>query len=154
MLCFAATSTGTVYHYVFDHPAPYAWYELPKIFGTIGGIGLLIGPVGLLVAKYRRDRKVQDTRRFGMDTAFILMVFLTGLTGLLLMALRLTPAMGVMLAVHLGVVFALFLTMPYSFFVHGLYRFAALVRYSAERAEQDAAARGPALARNKSEATI
>jgi citrate/tricarballylate utilization protein len=154
MLCFAATSTGTIYHYMLDHPAPYAWYELPKIFGTIGGIGLLIGPVGLLVAKYRRDREVQDTRRFGMDTAFILMVFLTGLTGLLLMALRLTPAMGVMLAVHLGVVFALFLTMPYSFFVHGLYRFAALVRYSAERAEQDAAATAPALARNKGEAAI
>jgi citrate/tricarballylate utilization protein len=41
--------------------------------------------------------------------------------------------MGMMLALHLGVVFGLFLTMPYGKFVHGLYRYAALVRYALER---------------------
>jgi len=35
--------------------------------------------------------------------------------------------------VHLGAVFGFFLTMPYSKFVHGLYRYAALVRYAQER---------------------
>jgi len=32
-------------------------------------------------------------------------------------------------------VFALFITLPYGKFVHGLYRFAALVRYARERQE-------------------
>ena len=133
MLCFAATCTATVFHYAFDRPAPYEWYELPKLLGIVGGIGLLIGPPGLLHAKFTRDPSLEDRERRGGDTAFLGMMFLTGVTGLLLMLLRQTPAMGIVLAVHLGVVFALFLTLPYSKFVHGLYRFGALVLYAVER---------------------
>ena len=73
-----------------------------------------------------------DEPRLGMDFAFLAMLFATSLTGLLLLVLRATPAMPLLLALHLGVVFALFLTMPYGKFVHGLYRFAALVRYARE----------------------
>jgi citrate/tricarballylate utilization protein len=49
-----------------------------------------------------------------MDTAFLVMMLLAGLTGILLMVLRETAAMGVMLAVHLGVVFALLRIHPAS----------------------------------------
>jgi len=61
------------------------------------------------------------------------MLFLTSLTGMALLMLRETAAMGPLLALHLGVVFSLFVTMPYGKFVHGIYRFAALVRYAMER---------------------
>jgi citrate/tricarballylate utilization protein len=61
------------------------------------------------------------------------MLFMTSLTGLLLLLLRETAAMGPLLVLHLGVVFSLFLTMPYGKFVHGIYRFVALVRYARER---------------------
>jgi citrate/tricarballylate utilization protein len=133
MLCFASTATATLYHYVFGWPAPYGLLSLPKLFGITGGIGLVIGPLGLLHAKLKRDRALTDPARLGMDTAFVAMLLLAGLTGLLLMALRETAAMGVLLAVHLGVVFSLFLTMPYGKFVHGIYRFGALALYAAER---------------------
>jgi citrate/tricarballylate utilization protein len=134
LLCFAATSVATLYHYLLGREAPYAWYDLPVVLGTIGGIGLVVGPIGLLIAKWRRDPALVDHARFGMDVAFIMMLLLTSVSGLLLLVLRATPAMGVLLAVHLGFVFALFLTFPYGKFVHGLYRFLALVQYARESA--------------------
>jgi citrate/tricarballylate utilization protein len=51
----------------------------------------------------------------------------------MLLALRDTPAIGLLFAVHLGFVLALFLSLPYGKFVHGLYRVLALVKYAAER---------------------
>jgi citrate/tricarballylate utilization protein len=133
MLCFAATSVATLYHYAFGWEAPYAWSSLPVLLGTAGGIGLLIGPAGLLWLKRRRDPALGDPKQTGMDQSFLLLLFLIGLTGLLLLLLRETAAMGVVLALHLGVVMALFVSMPYGKFVHGIYRLAALVRFHLER---------------------
>ncbi|HUO01100.1 MAG TPA: tricarballylate utilization 4Fe-4S protein TcuB [Bradyrhizobium sp.] len=133
LLCFAATCVGTLYHYLLGREAPYAWWDLPVVLGTLGGIGLLIGPLGLLAEKAKRDPMLVDQARGGMDKAFILMLFLTALTGLALLLWRETSAMGPLLALHLGVVFALFITLPYGKFVHGIYRYIALVRYARER---------------------
>jgi citrate/tricarballylate utilization protein len=131
-LCFAATSVAAIYHYVFGWRAPYGYLTLPVVLGTLGGIGLLIGPAGLYLLKQRRDRATGDDSQYGMDVAFLMLLFVTSLTGLLLLALRETSAMGALLVVHLGMVAALFLTLPYGKFVHGIYRFAALVRYAFE----------------------
>jgi citrate/tricarballylate utilization protein len=133
LLCFAATCVATLYHYLLHRDAPYPWYDLPVVLGTIGGVGLIIGPLGLLAAKWRRDPMLQDEARHGMDVAFILMLFATSATGLALLVLRDTRAMGVLLALHLGFVFALFISLPYGKFMHGMYRFLALVRYAKER---------------------
>ena len=133
LLCFAATTVATIYHYVFGWKAPYPFYSLPVILGTLGGIGLLVGPVGLLWLKFQQDPELGDRSQRGMDDGFLVLLFLTSLTGLLLLFLRETRAMGTLLAIHLGVVLALFLTLPYGKFVHALYRFAALVRFHIER---------------------
>jgi citrate/tricarballylate utilization protein len=133
--CFAATCVATLYHYLLAREAPYPWWDLPVVLGTLGGIGLLIGPTGLLILHARRDQVLIDQGSAGMDTAFMMMLFLTSLTGLALLVGRDTATMGPLLALHLGVVFALFVTLPYGKFVHGLYRFVALVRYARERQE-------------------
>jgi citrate/tricarballylate utilization protein len=133
LLCFASTTIATLYHYLIAREAPYPWWDLPVVLGTLGGIGLLIGPAGLLAERWKRDPALVDEKRTGMDVAFIAMLFLTSLTGMALLLWRDTPAMGPLLALHLGVVFALFITMPYGNFVHGIYRYAALVRYARER---------------------
>ena len=132
LLCFAATSVAAIYHYVFGWHAPYPFWSVPVLLGTGGGVGLLIGPVGLLWLKWRRDPVLSDEKQQGMDVAFLVLLFLTSLTGLLLLALRETPSMGVLLVVHLGAVLGLFFTMPYGKFTHAIYRTAALVRYAIE----------------------
>jgi citrate/tricarballylate utilization protein len=133
LLCFAATCVATIYHYAFGWRAPYALTSLPVLLGIIGGLGLLIGPPGLYVLARKREVSLTDPMNRGMDTAFIAMLFLTSISGFLLMILRDTSAMGILLSLHLGVVFALFVSLPYGKFVHGLYRFLALVKYAGER---------------------
>ena len=133
LACFAATSVATLYHYAYGWRAPYAFTSLPVLLGILGGIGLLIGPAGLFILARRRDHHLVDGARTGMDTAFIAMLFLTSLTGFLLMILRDSAAMGILLSLHLGVVLGLFLSLPYGKFVHGLYRLLALVKYAVER---------------------
>jgi len=136
MLCFASTTTAAVYHYVLGLRAPYSYASLPVVLGTLGGIGLLIGPIGLYALKRRRDPAIADAKQDPMDVSFIALLFFTSLTGLLLLVLRETEAMGWLLAIHLGVVLGLFLTLPYGKFVHGIYRSAALVRSALEAARR------------------
>jgi citrate/tricarballylate utilization protein len=135
ILCFAATAVATLEHFLLGRVAPYPWYDLPVLLGSAGGLGLLIGPAGLLAAKGRRDPQAAKERRFGMDVAFTVMLFATSLTGFALLLLRDSGAMGSLLALHLGLVLALFLSLPYGKFVHGIYRYLALARYAQERRE-------------------
>jgi citrate/tricarballylate utilization protein len=136
LLCFASTSVAAIYHSALGLSAPYAYFSLPVILGTLGGIGLLIGPAGLYSLKQRQDPGVSGAPQ-DHSVAFLALLFFTSLTGFLLLALRETPAMGALLGVHLGVVLSLFLTMPYGKFVHGIYRFAALVRYALDAASSE-----------------
>jgi len=132
----ASTSLAAFYDHFLHWQAPYPFWSWPVVLGTVGGVGLLIGPAGLLWLKWQSDPRPGVRRLLGMDVAFLVMLFLTSLTGLLLLALRATPAMGMLLAIHLGVVLGLFLTIPYGKFVHAIYRYAALVRYSMEQSHQ------------------
>ncbi|PSL78992.1 tricarballylate utilization protein TcuB, partial [Variovorax sp. WS11] len=125
LLCFASTCVATLYHYLLGLEAPYALISLPVLLGTAGGIGLVIGPLGLLWMNLRRDPAHGDTAQRPMDRGFIALLLLTSLTGLALLAWRDTRFMALLLAVHLGVVMALFLTLPYGKFAHGIFRSAA-----------------------------
>ncbi len=136
LLCFAATLTGTLYHYAFDWQAPYDILSLPKILGITGGIGLVIGPLGLLWLKAKADKALLDSGSTSMDLAFLILLFLTSATGLILMAVGATPYVGLALAIHLATILALFLTMPYGKFVHGLYRVITLIAHAMEQQNQ------------------
>ena len=133
ILCFLATSSGTVMHYLLDWPAPYPFWSPPKVFGVTGGILLTCGAFGLAYLKTRADRNLGDGRAWGGEMGFVLLLGSVGLSGLLLYWLGQTPMLDVLLATHLGTVLALFLFLPYSKMAHGFYRMAALVRDAQRR---------------------
>ena len=94
MLCFASTTVAARSITSLGRIAPQPYFSLPVVLGTLGGIGLLIGPVGLYWLKRRRDPAIVDAKQDGMDVSFLALLFLTSLTGLLLLVLRETTAMG------------------------------------------------------------
>ncbi|MBY6200205.1 tricarballylate utilization 4Fe-4S protein TcuB [Maritalea mobilis] len=134
MLCFASTSSGTVLHYVFDMQAPYGLFSLPKLLGVPGGILLVLGAGLLIRLKLKADAKLGAPRVWGGEMAFVALLGLTGLSGLVLYAATGTALVAPLLALHLGTVLTFFLTTPYSKMVHGFYRMASLVR-DAQRKE-------------------
>ena len=132
MLCFASTSVATLYHYVFGWQAPYGYTSLPVVLGTLGGIGLVIGPVGLLYLNMKRHPLHGDKNQKPMDIGFITSLLSISITGLALLAWRETSYMGILLALHLGFVMGFFLMMPYGKFAHGIYRSLALLQNAIE----------------------
>jgi len=132
VFCLLSTSIAAAYHYGFGWIAPYPFFSAPVLFGTLGGLGLLAGPAGLVWVKLQSDSRAMPVEQYGMDFALLALLFFVSLTGFLVLGLRATSAMGVLLAIHLGFVLALFLVLPYSKFVHAVYRFAALLRFRSE----------------------
>ena len=133
LLCFAATSVATLYHYTLGQPAPYGYTSLPKLLGISGGISLMFGTAGLFWLNLRRHPLQQDTAQRPMDRGFIALLFLTAASGMVLTLAKDSALLPLSLCVHLGAVMALFATLPYGKFAHGIYRSAALLKWSIER---------------------
>jgi len=133
MLCFAATSVATLYHYAFHLPAPYDLPSLPKLLGVTGGVSLLLGTASLFKLKLQRHPEQGDAAQKPMDLGFIALLFLISLSGLALWLARGQNSMPAWLVVHLGAVMALFATLPYNKFAHGIFRTASLLRHAVEK---------------------
>ena len=133
LLCFAATIMAFIYHTFLSWPAPYPVLSIPVLLGTIGGILMIIGTVGLIAMKFVDDPLPNVRRLLGGDIALLMLLAMIAVTGLVLLAVRATGAMGLAMAVHLGFILAFFLVLPYSKMVHGIYRSAALLRRAVER---------------------
>ncbi len=130
----ASTTIAAIDQDLLGRLPPYALTSAPVILGTAGGVAMILGTVGMLIAKGRSDRQPASGAMTGMEFVFVLTLGLASLTGLLTLALRSTGVLGPALVIHLAIVAALFVTAPYGKFVHAIYRYLALVR---RRMEQD-----------------
>lgn len=129
LLCFAATASGTILHYGFGLKAPYDLVSLPKLLGLSGGILLSLGTFELGRLKLKANSALTDTRSWGGEMGFVVLLNLVSTSGLALYLLGgVTSLSGELLAVHLGLVMTFFLLMPYSKMAHGFFRLAALIR--------------------------
>ncbi len=128
-LCFLSTSSGTVLHYLFDQPAPYPLWSLPKLLGVPGGLLMVFGTVWLADLKRKSERHLGHANAWGGEMAFIGLLFLVAATGLLLYVLGQTALMVPLLALHLGTVLTFFLLTPFTKMAHGAYRLAALLKH-------------------------
>lgn len=136
LLCLISTSLAFYYDHFLGRPAPYPFFSWPVLTGTVGGLAILAGTAGLLFLKTRMDKAPAFSGSQSMDVAFTANLFLISLTGLMLLFLRTTPAMGTLLVVHIGLVLGFFATLPFGKFVHGIYRYLALIRNAGEQSRE------------------
>jgi citrate/tricarballylate utilization protein len=133
---FAATVAAFLYEWVLGLLPPYGLLSLPVLLGLGGGVAVTVASAMLLRLKLRGHRHLTTPGTVAMDATFLVALLAVSVTGLALLGLRDTPAMGTLLLVHLATVAALYLTAPYGKFVHAVYRFGAILRSAAERRSQ------------------
>ncbi len=136
-LAFASTSIAAFEQHVLGILPPYPFWSAPVLLGTAGGILLIVGGGGLLLLRARErefDRTLASPVSRALSLSFLGLLLWIAITGLLLLALRDTRAMGPLLIFHLGGVAALFLTVPYGKFLHAIPRFGALWLHNQGRA--------------------
>jgi len=124
---------ASIYQDLLHRMPPYPFISAPVLFGTVGGVLMVPGVIGLLIAKRKNDPEPSTPEVRRLDYVFLVLLGLTAITGLLLLALRGTAAMGTLLIVHLAVTAALFVTAPYGKFVHSVYRTSAILLYHVEQ---------------------
>lgn len=127
-----STTLAWIYQDFLGWLPPYRIRSAPVVFGTIGGVALVIGVAGLLGLKLRSRRESTTDDSIGLDYLFLFSLGLAAFSGLLLLIFRSTSGMGMLLAIHLGFVAAFFISAPYSKFVHAMYRSLALLRHRVE----------------------
>ena len=133
LLCFLSTSSATLMHYFLNMPAPYGPLSLPKILGVPGGLMMTIGAAWLAMLKLNADKRLGDTKAWGGEMAFVLLLFLIAVTGLALYWLGSTSLLPALLAIHLGAVLSFFILTPYTKMAHGFYRLTALCQEQMKR---------------------
>ncbi len=133
-LCLVSTIAAGVLQDIAGVEPPYPFVSVPVLSGTVGGIGLVIGCVGLLGLKARSSGVTSFARMTIKDYGLLTALTFLALSGLATLLTRDTGAFGIVFLIHIAALVESFAMAPYSKFVHLVFRFAALVRDNLERA--------------------
>jgi citrate/tricarballylate utilization protein len=130
--CFAATVAAAFMQDILGILPPYPLLSAPVMLGTAGGLAMLAGCAGL-IAVNRHSDPVPGVADYGL----LIGLGLLAVTGMLTLLLRATPAYGLVLVAHLTTIVVCFAIVPYTGFVHGAYRFLAIVADNLETARAE-----------------
>ena len=96
-------------------------------------LGMIGGGWGLLRLKRGADPAPAAPSATAAERTLLGLCIAMAVSGLVLLALRDGPAMGILLALHLGTVLGFFVTLPHGKLTHAPYRAAALLRAALDR---------------------
>jgi citrate/tricarballylate utilization protein len=130
-----STSLAAIYQDILHKLPPYSLTSAPVLFGSIGGVAIIVGVTGLVVLKATSDPGPAHSPSLGLDYFFLIILGLTALSGMFTLLFRESSAMGIILTFHLGLVAALVITVPYGKLVHALYRSLAILRHHLEQSQ-------------------
>jgi nitrate reductase gamma subunit/NAD-dependent dihydropyrimidine dehydrogenase PreA subunit len=121
---FVGLFIATSIHYVGDLAGIHVDWIYPRILGIAAGVLLMYGTSYFM---YKRLEKKENFTTYShlSDWLFLILMFLTGLTGFLITifaVLNLPLATYVMYGLHLLVLFDLLITAPFTKFAHAVYR--------------------------------
>jgi citrate/tricarballylate utilization protein len=139
LLTVAATLAAAASHHLLGMRAPYPWISAPVLLGTAGGVALLAGVGAMAWIKHRADPAPEALETRTAEWTLLAVLGASAASGLALLVLRETAAMGMLLAVHLGTVLAFFVTLPFGKMMHAPFRALALLRAAMDRQETDRA---------------
>jgi quinone-modifying oxidoreductase subunit QmoC len=125
---FVTTNMVMVYHYVFAKETPLDLLDPVKILGNAGAVASFIGVLWIIYRRSAAQKEAGKPTYF--DWTFIIVLFLTIVTGIGAESARLAGLALIAYSVyfaHLVLVFFLFAYMPFSKFAHILYRTTAMV---------------------------
>jgi citrate/tricarballylate utilization protein len=128
-----STTLAAIYQDLLHRLPPYPLTSAPVIFGSLGGVAMIVGVCGLVAIKLKSNPVPAGADAPKLEYSFLVILGLASLTGMLTLALRSTWLMGSMLTIHLGFIAALFVTAPYGKMVHSMYRSLALLLHRMEQ---------------------
>ena len=127
-LCLVSTISASVLQDLIGIDPPYPVLSVPVVTGTLGGLGILVGCVGLLHMKRRSSPVTNFAAMTIKDYGLLVALVFLALTGLAVLVLRTTAAFPLAFIIHMSAVLLAIASCPYSKFPHMVYRFLALVK--------------------------
>jgi citrate/tricarballylate utilization protein len=127
-LCLVSTGSAGFMQQILRIEPPYTYLSVPVITGTIGGLGMIGGCLGLMVLKSRSDRALGTESMRRADYGFLWALLILAASGILTLLFRTTALFGPVLVMHLAAVIVAFAVAPYTKFVHWIYRLLAIYK--------------------------